>query len=457
MSYQTIDHAIGTGQNLALILENINASATTVADIGCNQGILACALALHGYAVHGIEGQEVFINHGINKSKNNHIKNVKFTHTNIGIENIRLIDGVDVAILLSVHHQMVKHTGLENGNKLLIEIFKSAKNQFFFQPATIYEKYGQEMPWPENDFKAIEEYFVKLFRPIRNFKFHNLGIVDNRLPNSEPFRPLYLFNFEESNAKINIPKSPFEVEKIGNQIYRIPVGKCMGHYWQSFSDDGWHFLREQVKQLKEINLAKVNLNVTESVLYKYYEDFQPVTIYEAAKKLNIKSSESLGILGNQRTKAYTKYELMDSNMTSSIRSESSHTSDDELMPDSDSYHCGPRNKDQIMKEITRLTQIYQSISRSGYKPDIYDDGYIRGNFVSNGNNWIFHVTGGNHRLATIAELDYKWLTVRLQPGRPKNINLNNLKCLPAIRSGAILESEASALYEPYFCNFRKII
>jgi 2-polyprenyl-3-methyl-5-hydroxy-6-metoxy-1,4-benzoquinol methylase len=86
MSYQTIDHAIGTGQNLALILENINASATTVADIGCNQDILACALTLHGYAVHGIEGQEIFINHGINKSKTNHIKHVKFTHTNIGIE-----------------------------------------------------------------------------------------------------------------------------------------------------------------------------------------------------------------------------------------------------------------------------------------------------------------------------------------------------------------------------------
>ena len=452
MSYQTVDHAIGTSQNLELILGSIDASAASVVDIGCNQGVLACALALHGFNVHGIEGQEVFINHGIQKSTNNHIKNIKFTHSNIGFENINIINGVDVAILLSVHHQMVKHMGIESGNKLLVEIFKAAKKQFFFQPATIYEKYGTEMPWPENDFQAIEEYFVNLFSPIRDFKFHNLGLVDNRLPNSEPLRPLYLFNFADSSKKLNIPKSPFELEKFGNQIFRIPIEKCVGHYWQSFGDNGWHFLREQVKQLKEINKSNSNLHVTETVLYQYYENFYPKNFSEAGEKLKIKSVTDFGILGNQSTKSYQKYELMNPKITSKDR-ELPFELSDELMPDSDSYHCGPRNNDQIMKEINRLTHLYQSISRNGYKPDFHDDGYIRGNFLTRNNDWVFLVTGGNHRLATIAELDYKWITVRLQPGRPKNIDLKNLTSIPAIKNGAILESEATAFYEPNFLNF----
>lgn len=460
MSYQTTEHVIGTTQNLELILGNIDNDAKSFTDIGCNQGVISCAVALHGIPAHGLEQQAQFINYGKKKAELDNINNVRFTEEVIDFDNLEHIKGSDVIALLSVHHQMVKHLGLDNGNKLLIEIFKSANKQFFFQPATIYEKYGQAMPWAENDLQEIEAYFQNLFKGIREFDFHNLGLVDNRLPKSEPNRPLYLFNFKNSsNKKIHIAKSPLELNNQSGQIVRVPIEKCRGHYWQSFANDGWHFMREQVKQLKQLNQSKEEIQVDETILFKYGQIFTPNTFAEAADILSI-PKDDFGILGNQSTRHYQSIELLNPNITEKVRSAEIQQAS-RAMQEDDIYHTGPLTKELAMREINRITKIYQSIYQTGYNPDLHLDGYIRGHFVTKGNDWIFLVTAGSHRLATIAEMPYTWVKVRLQPNRPAVLNLDNLSELITVKNGALLESEIRAFYEPYFTEngnqFKKII
>ena len=197
MSYQVTSHADGSTQNLELILNSIDRNAVNVVDIGCNQGVIALNLALHGFQVKGYEKQARFLDHGKERAARDKIHNVEFAEQLLNFDNISLLDDADVNILLSVHHQMVKHMGLEDGNRLLVDIFKKSKRQFFFQPATIYEKYGCQMPFAENDFGAIEQYFLKLFEGVRPFRFVNLGYAANNIPVREPLRPLYLLGLGE--------------------------------------------------------------------------------------------------------------------------------------------------------------------------------------------------------------------------------------------------------------------
>ena len=62
MSYQISSHADGSTQNLALILHAIDRQSVNVVDIGCNQGVIALNLALHGFHVKGYEQQAHFLN-----------------------------------------------------------------------------------------------------------------------------------------------------------------------------------------------------------------------------------------------------------------------------------------------------------------------------------------------------------------------------------------------------------
>jgi len=241
MSYQVTNHADGSTQNLELILNSIDRKAVNVVDIGCNQGVIALNLALHGFKVKGYEKQTRFLNYGKERAAQDKITNVEITEQLQSLDNISLLNDADVNILLSVHHQMVKHMGMEQGNRLLVEIFKKSKRQFFFQPATIFEKYGCEMPFAENDYVAIERYFLNLFEGVRPFKFVNLGFAANNIPVREPLRPLYLFDFTEgSSERLCIPTEPLAAAASPGSIVHVPVKQGRGHFCQSFSATGWH-------------------------------------------------------------------------------------------------------------------------------------------------------------------------------------------------------------------------
>jgi len=126
MTYQIGQHAEGSTQNLELIINSIDRKAKKIADIGCNQGVIALNLALHGFKVIGYEQQTQFLNYGKERVKHDKIENIEFVETIISFENISVLDDVDINILLSVHHQMVKSLGLLEGNRLLKEIFKKS-------------------------------------------------------------------------------------------------------------------------------------------------------------------------------------------------------------------------------------------------------------------------------------------------------------------------------------------
>jgi len=445
MSYQVNEHADGSTQNLALILNSIDRQSVNVVDIGCNQGVIALNLALHGFKVKGYEQQAQFLDYGKLRAVRDKISNVEFIEQIVGFGDLSLLDDVDVNILLSVHHQMVKHMGLEQGNRLLIEIFKRSKRQFFLQPATIYEKYGCTMPFAENDFVAIERYFLNLFEGIRTFKFVNLGYAANKMPVREPLRPLYLFDFtNDSSERLRIPTDPTTAADSPGSIVHVPISQCRGHFWQSFAATGWHFMRAQIRQLIE---SKKQLEINETILSRYCSGFAPRTFSDAGEWLGINSS--MGLMGKQNTKRYSSIDPYNTNLQIEIK-DKDITNLGKVIPDSDAYACGPRNEQMIIDELTRLAKLYQVIQKTGYQPHLNLDGYIRGKYIFDGHDWVFVVTAGSHRMAVMAELGYEWITARIQPNGVKVIDLSNLNIIPVISSGLMKNEELHNFYMPYF-------
>lgn len=447
MSYQVTSHADGSTQNLELILNAIDRKAVNIVDIGCNQGVIALNLALHGFKVTGYEKQTRFLDYGKERAAHDKINNVVFTEQLVSFDNLSLLDDVDVNILLSVHHQMVKHMGMEQGNRLLVEIFKKSKRQFFFQPATIYEKYGCEMPFAENDFVAIERYFLSLFEGVRPFKFSNLGYAANNIPVREPLRPLYLFDFTEgSSERLCIPADPLASANSSGSIVHVPVKQCRGHFWQSFGDKGWHYMRAQIRQLVE---SKNQLDMNDTVLHRYCTGFAPKTYSDAAAWLGLDSD--MGSMGKQSTKRYPFIDPYNLNLPADLNSQDIANMG-HLIPDSDAYNCGPRNEKMVVDEIHRLNKLYQQLAKSGYQPHLHMDGHIRGKYVTDGRDWVFLVTAGSHRMAALAELGYEWITARIQPNSVKVIDLARPDQIPVVHSGLMKQQELHNFYQPYLSN-----
>ena len=425
MSYQSTQHRLGSQANIKLITTHISSDSKTVLDIGCNEGLVSIALGNRGYDVTGIEASHQFYALAQKHKQASKLENCRFINDKVKMEDIDKFVDIDSILLLSVHHQLVEHLGIETGNTFLRKLFMAARKQLFFQPATIYAKYGQRMPFPENDLNSIREYFLKMFEDLRPFRFVDLGIAANYLPQHEPFRPLYLFEFDdvESPDKFRTPSTPEEFTASRSRIVQVPLEKCRGHFWQGFNRDGWHFLSAQLGALASNHVNRDNISQTP--LSVYYAKFKPKTYNEASKMLG---GEDMGLFGRQSPKHYMAINNAEActNLTL-VNALKNDKQPGPPIPDFDNYSCGPQKEDKVWNESSRLAQIFKKLSAEGYLPDLADDGFIRGQFIKQGDDWVFQATAGNHRLAVLRTLGYEWAECKIQYGQQGVIDLDQLR------------------------------
>ena len=190
--YQLGRHWQGTRLSAAMIATFLSAEAKSAIDIGCNEGALTILLAKCGLQVIGVEkddrGRETA---RLLASKMD--VDVRFEDQQLTVEDIQAMAEVDVALLLSVHHQLVANRDLDYANSFLRALARKTKMQLFFQPASILRKYKKPMPFADNDVLAISHYFLDLLADI--FEHRALiGYSPNDVPRREPLRPMLLFS-----------------------------------------------------------------------------------------------------------------------------------------------------------------------------------------------------------------------------------------------------------------------
>jgi hypothetical protein len=201
MQYQSVGHAEGTKQYVALISQYLHPAPASMLDIGCNEGLILAGLAGKETAGYGYEANANYYKSAVELNKGN--TRLKFFNKIVQSEDIQELPDVDVAIFLSVHHQIVRKKGLDYGNDFLAKLFRKVRDKLFFSPAMIYAKYRHEMPFPENDYKAATSYFLDVMQKVADGPIYarSIGIASNYMPPSEPYRPIILMS-----------KSPIDLE-----------------------------------------------------------------------------------------------------------------------------------------------------------------------------------------------------------------------------------------------------
>lgn len=215
--YQTGIRWEGIRVNISLISSYLAANAKTALDIGCNEGLITCAMAMSGTKAVGIEMQEKYLSMARKVAKRLNTS-ASFENKKLSLEDLKSIAPYDVVSFLSVHHQIASADGLKYADAFLSLLAAKAEKQFFFQPSCISAKYGNHSPdILDNDIAAYEDYFCGILK--NDFEYYSLiGFAQNDIPKNEPMRPLMLFsrvpiqlnktiNFSENLKKIEIATS----------------------------------------------------------------------------------------------------------------------------------------------------------------------------------------------------------------------------------------------------------
>jgi len=112
-------------------------------------------------------------------------------------------------------------------------------------------------------------------------------------------------------------------------------------------------------------------------------------------------------------------------------------------------HFGPVNSVFAQSEWLRLKRASQSIVKNGYKPWLFPDGFIRGFIVCSKNKYVFIVTSGKHRAASLCN-KYKKIRVRFDwDDYIPIVSKEKTDDLPQVASGLYTKEETQALINRY--------
>ena len=118
-------------------------------------------------------------------------------------------------------------------------------------------------------------------------------------------------------------------------------------------------------------------------------------------------------------------------------------------------HYGPVSEEKLMLEKGRLDDVRSSFEKSGYQPRY---GFSVGYFLRRkGNDWVFVIVGGQHRVAAMAELGFTHVPAQFQPSYPRIVREGQVNRWPMVRNNELTAEEAHMIFEAYFPVDRDLV
>lgn len=453
MKYQLGTRKNGVIQNIKLISSNLDSDVKTAIDVGCNEGVITALLDSLGVKTFGFEANKNYADTAAAFQKENFSEAEIINHA-LTLEDIEELPEVDAVFFLSVNQQLAKIHNTEYSEKFLLALFKKAKYQFFFQPCMIHEKYGSKQLFVENNFLSAKKYFDEiLLQTGEFFSSHLIGVSENKIPASEPFRPLILYTKNmKPQVEINTPHLSDNIVQLTNsksKVFTIDIEDAIGtRDLQSYCPTkGKHRFVETVKYLiSNLDKNKENIKLEETPLYIYYKNFTPkkyIDIWQCAG-----FDSDIGLLGEMPIFQYVSWHPWSDPKDSDSDIKNGFSREREI-PDWDRNAFGPMTNENILKELNRLTALLIEISKNGYIPEVNSDGYIRGRVVRYKNKNKFFVYAGQHRLAILSALGYKQVLVKKHPGA-EPLFIESLNALPMVKRNLLTETQAKNFLDGLF-------
>ncbi len=222
-----------------------------------------------------------------------------------------------------------------------------------------------------------------------------------------------------------------------SQVFTVETAYCRSENGFAYTAAGWNHHRALLAQL----LAEENPHYEQSLLKDFYDCFQPRNRRE---QLFGRGKEALMPL----ERGWVPLPWALPAVLDSAHDKKGSSPLNELPCGS---RFGPHSTLYGKHETAKTLQAYEQISRHGYRPGIYPNGYIRGTFLKNKDRYRFIISDGERRLAAAAFCGLETIKARFNPRALPVADLERIKSWPLVQSGFYDEKVAAKVFHHYFC------
>ncbi len=234
---------------------------------------------------------------------------------------------------------------------------------------------------------------------------------------------------------------PFDAHyQHGDVAFEVPLAKCMYPYHFSYDPAGWHPFVQTLKQYA----ANPGLSYRDSVLYEFYQKYQPENVLEAF--LVTPEAQSMfadSELANVKIPPFQPFFPWDPRSSKTVAEKG-------LDAAQGNQGYGPVSDAKGSLELERLTHTYKSIETHGFRTGRGHDGDIRGYFLKTDDDYRFVIRQGLHRTAVLAAMNFEKVRVRFYLPYPRTVFLCNLDGWPQVRTGVTSPALAERIFTLFF-------
>lgn len=109
---------------------------------------------------------------------------------------------------------------------------------------------------------------------------------------------------------------------------------------------------------------------------------------------------------------------------------------------------GPQREEAISRHLDRYQIVIESIQRYGYQPNFF--GHIQGHVLDRGDDAVFVVTSGKHRMAVLAALGMERIPVSFKRNMPHLFCLGQSGYWPNVVNSMYTVIEAESIFNGFF-------
>lgn len=234
----------------------------------------------------------------------------------------------------------------------------------------------------------------------------------------------------ENNEKGDPYFKPFEID-ISSVTTRVGF---------SFLEDGWHPFVQTLKEYSE----NPHLRYRDSTLAVLFEKFRPLSVQEVLLDNLTIPVKPLCDLPPENAILSRLWELNQFSLTRFLDQK-------ELKKEPVGWiYYGPHDEAYGAKEFERLTGIYNSIRKYGYRSAAKSSEALNGYFLKEGEELRFVLLHGNHRVSALKALGYSKIKVVIRKGHPAVVNRKELRKWTYEKGGIYSQDLAEKLFDSLF-------